>query len=174
VNIEVKGLDATLKKFERLATQSKGDIQAALNDFADRTSSDAKSNLQRNATSNEGKLSQAIQPFYGDLEAGVKVNINYAAYVEFGTRKMAAQYLGSLPNDWQNIANQYKGGNGGSIKGILYALRQWFIDRKIPKEKQFFIARKILTEGIKPKPYLFPAFRDNIPQLKKDIQAIFK
>lgn len=170
MNIEVKGLDATLKKFERLATQSKGDIQAALNDFADRTASDAK----RLAPADEGKLRQSISPVYGDLQGGVVANINNAAYLEFGTRKFAAQYVSTLPNDWQQVAERYKGGSGGTFVEMLKAIKDWCKRKGIDDKAAYVIARKILIQGIAPRPYIYPSINKNIPQLKKDIQAIFK
>ena len=134
MNIEVKGLDATLKKFERLASQSKGDIQGALNDFADRTASDAK----RLAPADEGKLRQSISPVYGDLQGGVVANINYAAYQEFGTRKFAAQYVSGLHEEWQRFAAKFKGantrpgGNGCRPQPFIYPS----INKNIPLLKQ--------------------------------------
>jgi HK97 gp10 family phage protein len=147
VRIEVKGLDALVKKFDRLATESKGDIQAALNDFADRSASDAK----RFAPADEGKLRQSISPIYGNLEGGIVASIGYAAYLEFGTRKFAAEYVASLPNDWQQLAQSKQGKSTGTFAQI---------------------ARKILINGIRPQPYIYPAINKNKPLLIKDIKAI--
>lgn len=170
MRIEVKGLDATLKKFDRLANKSKDDIQSALNAFA----ADVATDAVKFAPGNEGKLKQSISPVYGNLEGGVVASVNYAAFIEFGTRKFAAEYVSTLPTDWQNIANSKKGGNGGSIKGLLLALKTWFDQRGIPKDKQFFIARKILRDGVKSQPFIYPAINKNKEQLIKDIKAIFK
>ena len=192
MNIEVKGLDATLKKFERLATQSKGDIQGALNDFADRTASDAK----RLAPADEGKLRQSISPVYGDLQGGVVANINNAAYLEFGTRKFAAQHVATLPQDWQKIASGYQGKGKGDYYDFLNAILDWVkskgivdtysvstkrrnkrsgkeYDSRLLKAAEA-IAWSILRNGIKAQPYLYPAINNNTEQLKKDIQDIFK
>lgn len=147
MRIEVKGLDALVKKFDRLATESKGDIQAALNDFADRSASDAK----RFAPADEGKLRQSISPIYGNLEGGIVASIGYAAYLEFGTRKFAAEYVASLPNDWQQLAQSKQGKSTGTFAQI---------------------ARKILINGIRPQPYIYPAINKNKPLLIKDIKAI--
>ncbi len=170
MRIEVKGLDALVKKFDRLATESKGDIQAALNDFADRSASDAK----RFAPADEGKLRQSISPIYGNLEGGIVASIGYAAYLEFGTRKFAAEYVASLPNDWQQLAQSKQGKSTGTFAQMVLAIKEWCKRKGIDDNAAYVIARKILINGIRPQPYIYPAINKNKPLLIKDIKAIFK
>lgn len=42
------------------------------------------------------------------------------------------------------------------------------------KEVAYLIARKILKDGVKPHPFLFPAYMQQIPQLTRDIEAALK
>lgn len=45
---------------------------------------------------------------------------DYAAYIEFGTGKYAANYVPSLDEEWQKIAIQFKKGPGSNIPAVGY------------------------------------------------------
>ena len=173
MELKIKGLDTLIKKVGGLNESLQGDCQAALNDWADRVSLDAKQTLSRK-TSNTGRLANSITPRYGKLTASVVVSANYAAYIEFGTRKFAAEYVGSLPSEWDKMAGQSKGSAGGSFHDLLVAIRQWCKDRGIDNKLAYPIARKIVIKGIRPQPYLYPAVTKNNPILLQDIENIFK
>lgn len=120
--IEIKGLDALIKKTENLAADARKDTQTALNDFADRVASGAKQLVASNS-SDEGKLLGSINAKYGDLSASVVVGANYAAFIEFGTRKFAASYVASLPQDWKTYAATFRGKSpDGELSMILFRL----------------------------------------------------
>ncbi len=191
MRIEVKGLDALIKRVNRLATDSKADIQAALNAFSDAAATDAISL----APADESQLRKSIKPYYGNLEGGVVANVNYAAYIEFGTRKFAAEYVPTLPDDWQKIARS-KSGSSGSTGNFFENIRAWvkrkgIVSRysvKTKKEikrytdddnKRLDAAAKaimwhILKNGIKPHPFMYPAIYKNRGKLFKELKAIFK
>ena len=173
-SVNVQGLDATLKKFDQLAKDTQEGVQAALNDWADRTATDAIT-LVSAQSSDEGGLKGSIKPEYGNGNAAVKVSSSYAAFIEFGTRKFAAQYVASLPNDWQAYAATFKGKKGGGNgKKFWDRLQGWGGRKGIEPEKLYFIYKKILTDGIRPKPFLYPSVNKNLPLLIKDIKNIFK
>ena len=54
--VEVKGLDATIKKFEQLAKSTQDDVQGALNDFGDRVEMMAKQLVSANSSDEGTKL----------------------------------------------------------------------------------------------------------------------
>lgn len=83
------------------------------------------------APKDRGFLRQNISPDTDTfLEKRVTVNAPYAAYVEFGTGKLAAQYVAGLPPDWQSFAAKYKGKTGkGSFKEFVKLIAEW-IKRK--------------------------------------------
>jgi hypothetical protein len=47
-------------------------------------------------------------------------NVNYAAYVEFGTGRYAASYVPSLEPEWQRFALSYKTSNPGNLDKSPY------------------------------------------------------
>lgn len=202
--VEIKGLDAVAKKLKDFPAEIENKLQERLADFARNTASDAKQNLTANGTTNEGFLVNSIQPDIKKLSVSVVVSANYAAYVEFGTRKYAAQYVSSLPADWQTFAAKFRGAAGGTFAEFIQRLVEWIHHRGLgsgfggkvgvagtysvktrkrtgskqtqeaqDKQAAYVIARKILRNGIRPQPFLFPAFEKNKIELENNLKADF-
>lgn len=179
IKVEIKGLDATIKNIDKLANDAKQDANAALEKFGFAVERQAKTTLQRNGTSNNGQLAASISHQTQGLTTAIVVAKNYAAFVEFGTKRFAAQYVSQLPPDWRAYAATFRGG-GGSFDQLRAHIAQWCKDRQIkPNEGQTFdsmvylIALKIARYGVRAQPYIYPAVRDNTPILIKDLKNIF-
>lgn len=174
MQIEVKGLDTLIKKFDKLASDAKEQVQAELNDWADTTSQNAISLVSANS-SDEGLLKNSIKPYYGNGSASVRVAAKYGAYVEFGTRKYAAAYVGSLPADWQTYAGTFKGSAGGTFEQFVESLIGWANRTgKMDPKYAYVTALKILREGVKARPFIYPSVQKTLPVLRKNLRAIFK
>jgi len=173
ITVKAEGIEAVMAKFKSYSVEAQADIQAAINDWADRTARDAKQLVSANS-SNEGMLLNSIHPDYGTGSASVVASAKYAAYIEFGTRKYAANYVGSLPGDWASYANTFKGRTGGSFKDMLLNIMQWCKSKGIDRKAAYPIAISILRNGIRPRPFLYPSVNKNLPLLMQDIKAIFK
>lgn len=173
MQLEVKGLDTLIKKMDKLAKDVQKDVQAELNDWADTTAQNAKLLVSANS-SDEGMLLRSINPNYGNGSASVTASTKYAAYIEFGTRKFAAAYVSSLPADWQTYAATFKGSTGGTFEQFLLSIIAWAGRKGIDKKAAYPIARKIMIDGIKPKPFLYPSVQKTLPVLRKNLRAIFK
>lgn len=177
IKIEVKGLEALQKKFSNYPKETRVKINAALNDWANRTSYDAKQLVSSNS-SDTGFLQNSISPKYGDGYASVVAASKYAAYVEFGTRKFASQYVSSLPSDWQAYASTFKGSSGGTIKEFISAILEWMQRKGINSEDNDktakLIVNKILRDGVKARPFIYPSVNKNLPILLEDIKKATK
>lgn len=175
IKVEVKGFNAILKKFDTLSNESQQLVQSALNDWADRTAADAKSLVSSNS-SDEGALLRSISPFYSRGNAGVISTSKYAAYIEFGTRKFAAAYVSSLPQDWATYAATFQGkaAMGGTFKDLVKSIMEWCRRKGIDEKAAYPIARKIIINGIKQRPFLYPSVNKNLPQLIEDLKEIYK
>jgi len=173
MQIEVKGLDTLIKKFDKLAISAKTDVQAELNNWADTTAANAKMLVSANS-SDEGMLLRSINPNYGNGTASVTASAKYAAYIEFGTRKYAAAYVSSLPADWQAYAATFKGPAGGTFNEFLLSIMGWVSRKGIDKKAAYPIARKIMIDGIRAKPFLYPSVQKTLPELRKNLRSIFK
>jgi len=196
IKIEVKGFDALIKRFDTLSKESQTKVQSALNTFADATAQDAKSLVSSKQITDEGALLRSISPLYGQGSAGVVANSKYAAYMEFGTRKFATSYISSLPAEWSTYANQFKGPAGGTFKEFVLSIMAWMKRKgikggtysvktrrrkgnKAQKEAEdksvaYAIAKKILRDGIKERPFIYPAVNKNLPKLRKDLKELLK
>ena|SRR5436190_1001168 len=177
--IELKGLDQVLKEFD--ISGIRDELKVELETFGRNVERQAKDL----APVDEGFLKSMI--YHTVTEEGNKINIevgcntDYAAYVEFGTRKFAAAYVGTLPADWQVFAAKYKGkGSGGSFNDFVMSIMAW-VQRKgigslttksgnrsnsaasldAMQQAAYWIALNIIRKGIKPHPFLYPAVRDN-------------
>jgi len=172
LKIEVKGFNAILKKFDTLSNESQQLVQSALNAWADDTAKDAK----LLAPSNFSGLRLSINPEYYVGSAAVVASAKYAAYVEFGTRKFAASYVSSLPADWQAYANTFKGPatNGGNLKQMWKSFKIWGEKKGLTPTQTYFAYKKVLRDGIRPQPFLYPSVNKNLPQLIEDLKDIFK
>lgn len=164
-SIKVTGIEAIQAKIAE--PKFKANVNAALNAFALKAVSDAKTF----APKDEGILARSINfDPANDYTVFLNVNVDYAAYVEFGTKKFAASYVSGLPRDWQAFAAQFKGKGNGTFKQFVLRLTLWAKRTgKIPVESAYVTALKILREGVKAQPYLYPAVNNNLPQLIKDL-----
>lgn len=192
--LQIKGLDAAIKRANKLANTIKKDVQDNLNEFADNVSTTAK----RLAPADEGHLRGAINPVRGkgDLTASIVCAVNYAAFLEFGTRKFAAQYVATLPADWQSYAASFKGKTPGTFDEFILRLVGWVrrkgigahfdikTRRRVRVGKQsaattaeadaYAIALYILRNGIRPHPFLYPAVMQHLPELRKNMDKLLE
>jgi HK97 gp10 family phage protein len=190
--IQIKGLQEVLNALDLTQERVQNMLVVTFNEWANELVKIAKDR----APVNEGKLRQSIQADYATLNkliAGVGVAVNYAAYLEFGTRGYAAAYVGKLPNDWQSYAATFKGKGGGSIDEMLLNIMDWVKSKQLSgtysvktqrrtgakaarnfedAEVAYPIALAILRKGIKAQPYLYPAYVEATDNLIKKLQKL--
>ncbi len=185
LSINIAGLDATLAEIKAYPQDVERIINREFTVFAQGTVNDAKSL----APVDEGRLRQSIGFVPGELQITITVNVDYAAYLEFGTKSFADAYVASLPQDWQVFAAQYKGAGGGNFQEMVMRIKEW-VKRKgfastysvgshrktrvgAANEDQaaYAIAVSIVRKGIRPHPYLFPAFEKNKLELIANLKA---
>jgi HK97 gp10 family phage protein len=123
IKIDLKGFDTTISNINKIAKDTEFKVKEALVDFGTKVETQAK----RDAPADEGKLRNSINATYpkNGLSVEVTVAADYAAYMEFGTRKFAAQYVATLPQDWQAYAATFKGGGGGTFDQFVLAMMEW-------------------------------------------------
>lgn len=169
----------------------------AVGKVAESVVNDAKANLRNEKAINTGALVNSIyaEPVTENLTLNIVAGAPYASYIEFGTRKFAASYVASLPTEWKQLAAQYKGKGGGTFDDLLVAITKWVAEKgiagrysvktkkrlgsKSTKEQEnleaaYPIALKIARNGIRARPYLYPAFVKNRNIFAQEIAKIFK
>lgn len=183
--LTISGLQETLAKLDPKKYEQK--IQQSFDNFGLRTETDAK----LNAPVDEGRLRNAIYSKSLPVAAEIGCAVDYAAYLEFGTRKFAAEYVASLPATWQELAGTFKGGGGGSFEEFVRVLTEWVIRKGFAAEitasgnksksassvaaqhqAAYLIVRSILIKGIRPHPFLYLAVTKNMDRLLIDLKNI--
>lgn len=172
-------------------------IKNALGKLSEDIVNDAKENLRQQKAINNGQLVNSIiaLPVGDDLSVIIQAGASYAPYIEFGTRKFAAEYVAGLPKEWKDIASQYKGSTAGTFEQLVASIAQWVADKQIvgtysvktrkrtgskeSKEKENLkaawpIAISIARNGIKARPYLYPAVQKNVNIFAKEIDKVFQ
>lgn len=171
----------------------KSDIQSSLKDELNAFGLAVVRDAKKNAPVDEGHLRNSISHNLNGLTVEVVVATDYAAYVEFGTRKFAQNYVSSLPAEWQEFAKQFQGKAGkGSMEQFVLRIMEWVKRKGFAAERTksgnrskskssitaqenaaYIIALRILQNGIRAHPFLYPAVRDNqkglIDNLKKSL-----
>jgi len=143
--------DAIKKMSKVVSKEVSNEIEASVKKIA----SDAK----RAAPINFGKLRGAIKwDKESELTYSVGAYTSYAAYVEFGTGPLT-----NIPNGYSTFASQFKQKSGGKFKDMVNALTLWVERKGIGNGKNakglaYIIALSILKKGMRPQPYLIPAF----------------
>jgi hypothetical protein len=149
---------------------------------------------KRMAPANFGKLRQSIKHNIGEpLMKSVYSDIGYAAYVEFGTKKKAMTH--PIHNGFAAYAAQFRGKGKGDYGDLILALIFYVKRNKLAgtykvKSKRRIgnrdqrlsedlrvaerMAYFILKNGIKPQPFLIPAYLDERPKLIKRIQNLLR
>ena len=158
-----------------------------LNNLMSQSALNIERNAKRMAPANLGKLRQSIKHNIGEpLMKSVYSDIGYAPYVEFGTKSKV-----NIPPGWESYAAQFKGKGKGDYYDFLQAILKWverkklaqitnsYTGRKFTKKSDVlflaqFIAYRIIKNGIKPQPFLIPAYLDERPKLIKRIQNLLR
>lgn len=171
ITIDTKGFNKGVKQFEALIKRFPERVDDVMNKSALQIEKQAKTD----APANNGQLRQLISADVSlTLIKRITVATPYAAFMEFGTGAWAAQYVSTLPAEYKAYAAQFKGGGKKpSIKGMMYILMKWF-ERKGIKDKQhqYFIAKKIIRNGVHPHPFLIPAVIKQKQVIIKDMQTM--
>lgn len=185
--IELKGFDEVIGQLDGKKLES--DISLVMGAFGQDVAREAK----QLAPVDEGFLKNQIGSVTEGLTTNIFCNADYAAYLEFGTRKFAAAYVSTLPPTWQAFAAQFKGAGSGSFQEMVARITAWVkrkgIAAQITKsgkaskskasisgqdEAAYRIALFILRNGIRPHPFLFPAFEKQYPILIQDLKDLLQ
>jgi HK97 gp10 family phage protein len=171
------------------------DVIAKLEKEFDKFGLETVNDAKRLAPVDEGRLRNSINYDRKKLQVTINVNADYAPYIEFGTRKFATKYVSSLPQEWQVFAATFKGkASKGSFEEFVLRLTKWVKRKSIGASynittrrrnrvgKQtadttanadaYAIALYILRNGIKPQPFLVPAFEKNKIKLIANLKTI--
>lgn len=157
----IKEVENAIKKIDAKATKG---LSAEL----DTSSLNIQKMAARTAPGNLGKLRGSFNIDIGNqLFKSVFSTVEYAPYVEFGTRGKV-----KIPSGFEQFAAQYKS-SGQGAKGAWKAIEFWIKRKGIDPKLTFVIFRSIMRNGIKPQPFMIPAYEKEKPELLKRLKALF-
>lgn len=205
LTVNFKGLEELKQKLSTL----KAGLVTQVDYVLDKGAQAIATKARQNTPVDEGILRNSIGvsvELSDRLTRRITVNAPYAAFVEFGTGRFAAEQVSKLPQEWQDFASQFRGQKGsGSFYDFVIIIKEWL--RRHPEvlqpqiqyhpesgnvihtkkkrqsrdEKEaeldraaYFIARKIYLNGVKAQPYLWPAFRDSLPEIIASFNKLFE
>lgn len=181
----VEGLPALLSKFKDLGDQGPRMANAVLNSTADLIVLEAK----RNAPVAFGGIRQGIIKTQIDAtRVGVAATAPESPFMEFGTGGQV-----DVPEEMADVAAQFKGAHGGGMAAFILALTDWIklkgltntysvATKKVSSkgtsdqntQLAWAIAKKILRDGLRPRPFLYPAYLAGTSQLIPKLQTAFQ
>lgn len=199
LTIDAKELLNGAKLFDAIAKK----LPSKIHDILNANAEDIVTRAKNDAPADRGDLRKYISFKSVKLaEIHITCNVPYAAYIEFGTGRYAAQQVSKYPGEYQKFAAQYRTGNRQFPpiklimewvirKGIVatYDIRSRNIktragrrigtgkskaEQKRAAQMAYVIARSIFMNGIHPHPFMIPAFIDQQLKIIKDFKILLE
>ena len=175
ITLEITGMTGVLGKLDKYNKTVQAEVKDEVNASALKIQSDAKKAAPVNINTLRGSI--YMEPNVKSLTQyifAVGTEVSYAPYIEFGTGGKV-----SIPTRYESYANGFKGKSKGKFKDMLMALTEWVEKKGIASGKKsksvaYMIAISILRKGLRPQPFLIPAFEREKPKLKLRIEKILK
>jgi HK97 gp10 family phage protein len=175
VTFRMEGLEQMIAALGNISKKIEVEVAEEVNASALKIQSDAK----KLAPVNLGTLRNSIQLVSilsnKRLTYTIGTSVSYAPYIEFGTGGKV-----SIPAGFADFASQFKGKSQGKFRDMVNALTEWVIKKGLAgsgnksRSVAYAIALSILRKGIRPQPFLIPAFEAEKPILKNKIKDIIK
>lgn len=171
----VIGLEKVIGKLNSLPKDIQRDVDNVLAEGANDVV-----NLSRQLTPvDEGRLRNGTTAAkLGEAAYEISNNVFYAPYIEFGTGKKV-----QVPPGYESIAAEAKNlPKRGNFKDFVRNIYAWMLRKGILNKTQsagkrvdnmsaaYYLARRILANGIKPQPFFFKAWEAYKPKILADVQ----
>lgn len=165
--MKVQGVDKLLKQFDQFGKEGEKIASTGVRDAADNIAGIAKRIVPKNlgASGLEGTIAPKK---ITDLSWEVVAGADYAGYVEFGTGAKVV-----VPKEMQDMANSIRGKKGGDLKQALQSIKDWCRNKGIDERAAWPILMSILDEGLRPRPYLYPAWVQGSSIFVKNLNNAF-
>lgn len=124
--IELKGLEKVRNEIKSIPKNAAAQIKNSFDAYGYSVVATAKSLAPVDESALKQSISHKVKKEGTQIFVEIVVNVFYASFLEFGTKKFAAKYVSTLPQEWQEFARQFKGsGGGGSFAELVDKLTQW-------------------------------------------------
>lgn len=167
MNFKLKGVQEQINALKNVESELSQEVHEVLRAGALSIEEAAKNN----APYYSGGIQQKIQHAeLSHLRFEVAANAYHSPYIEFGTRGYV-----KIPPGMEAIAAiiQKRPRRKGTFGEMVKAIAEWGKKKKyFEEDAAFFVALKIFKKGIKPQPFLYPAFISKQKGIVADIKAV--
>jgi HK97 gp10 family phage protein len=157
-------------KFDKIGDEADDVFKEVVDDTAVFIHAQAVNHISQNVRTGSGHLKQSM---YVDLTgtdfALVGNRAEYAGYVEFGTGKRV-----NVPPEFSGIASKVRSRGTKSFKEGLQAIKDWCKRLGIDVKAAFPIFMSILRTGVRPRPFMYPAYKMGIRYMDKESKKVLK
>lgn len=160
--IKIKGLKELKRK---LGKQGEAKVTQIISDEMEAAAYDVQGEAMNRAPVDTGITRAGISVEGKDLRWIVYTVAEYAGYQEFGTKTLV-----DVPPEMKEQADKFRSGKG-DYKEFKKQIAAWMNRKGIPKEAIFPIMAKIMKIGVKPHPFMYPAFKNKTKDIGKNIDA---
>lgn len=193
MSVQIIGMDKLLAKFVELGTEGVRMASAVVNVTADNIVVEAKQLAPVDLGTIRQNIGKDVTNQNNIITANIFANAPESAFQEFGTGGRV-----DVPEEMAEVAAQFQGIKGGSMAAFILALTEWVrrhgltgvysvkTHRKNSNlsnanddvQAAWAIARAILRDGLRPRPFLYPAFVNGraklLPALEKAYVEMLK
>jgi HK97 gp10 family phage protein len=175
ITLDIANIGNVSKRFTKLSEDVKNNLKNEINASALKIQSDAKKLAPVNlGTLRNSIYKDEVSKSPNEYIVMIGSTAKYAPYIEFGTGGKV-----SIPNGYNDYAAQFRNKSSGKFKDMVLALTEWVQKKGIASGKQsksvaYAIALSILRKGLRPQPFLIPAFETEKGKLIQRIQKILK
>jgi HK97 gp10 family phage protein len=188
ITFRVEGLDKLIASLGKMSKKVEDEISMQVAASALKIESEAKKNVPVNLGTLRNSIHLSSELTGKKTSYSVSTPVSYAPYIEFGTGGKV-----SIPSGYSSFASGFKGKTKGKFRDMVLALAEWVAKKgiagtysvktqrrtgsKSAKNSQdmkvaYAIAISILRKGLRPQPYLIPAFEAEKINLLKKIKDI--
>lgn len=168
--VQVRGLDITISNLTRLSDAILKDVDDECKAAAAEMNAEASDYITTNAA-DQGELlgRQQVDYNYGPRSYLVYNDAPYAAYVHFGTGVKFHAHP-----EWVDIASEWKNRPGGTFSDFVTKIAEWLTRHGGDPTNAEYVCFLILTNGLKPRPFLQVAYDTVKPLLIQRVTSIIQ
>lgn len=167
VDANITGIsEAELAKFRAQMRKFTEKKTKQLQDMTMLSGFNITSNAKKEVPRYQSRLYNSLRPLYSRNKLSVRVwtDVNYAPFVEFGTKSKA-----KIPTELAGVASQFKSKGVGNFDEFLKNIEKWCKSKGIDPGAAYPIAISLIKNGQKAQPFLYPAFK---AERTKYVQAL--
>ncbi len=162
--IQVKGLKELQARLKKANTSLTKEVGAELKQGANDMVAEAKSRAPKDTGFLWNEISNsAIDQLHYEVVSGAI----YSPFMEFGTRTLV-----EIPEGLEEFASQFIKLDTGTSLEAKEAIFEWCRRKGVKKDLWFWIFLKIMTVGVKPRPFFFPALAKVTPEIINKVKNV--